>query len=84
MLIEIAVIFPQISDILKAYPWGAGIGAGLYLCVIGAIIVFFGGVLMIKVGKIKVEPPESIQETSQTNLLCEPSRIIRLKSERSL
>lgn len=56
MLLEVAVLSPQILNIIKEYPWSAGIGAGLYLCAIASIITFVGGISLVKSGKMEAAP----------------------------
>jgi len=48
MLLEVGILSPQMLSIIKEYPWGAGMGAGLYLCAIASVIIFAGGVLLVR------------------------------------
>jgi len=63
MLFEVVVLSPQMLNIIKEYPWGAGIGAGLYLCAIASIIIFAGGILLVRSEKIKVTPTNQVPTT---------------------
>ncbi|MHA1722476.1 MAG: zinc ribbon domain-containing protein [Candidatus Baldrarchaeia archaeon] len=70
MLLEVAVLLPQMLNIIKEYPWDAGIGAGFYLCVIASIITFVGGIFLVKSEKTEVAPSKQILITTPEIKYC--------------
>jgi hypothetical protein len=56
MLLEVAIVSPQILSIIQDYPWGSGMGAGLYLCAIASVITLAGGILLVRFKQIEVTP----------------------------